>query len=166
MTIEFDKNNKNLMSFGTKKILEQKVEMAEEVVRQAHLSIGEAGGTNDWHDNPAFDHAQYQAALAIQALSVLKRDLENSEIITPRMEVEDVGLGNKVILDFGDGEIGEYNVLGPADASYNRDSTNLSYKSPTGKAIIGHKAGDSVVYETCDHLSLEVKIVDIQVGDF
>lgn len=88
-------------------------------------------------------------------------------IIKPRKEVEDVGLGNKVLLKYGDGEKETVHFLGDDDARFRQDlGVVTSRESPLGRAIFGKKRGETAKVRLNPEESLEVEVLDILPGDF
>lgn len=156
-------HGQNIMSPQTKRLLEQMLSKAESDKKDAHLSIGEAGGTNDWHDNPALDQAHLDAKMTNLRVEKLREMLKDPTIIRPRSDTDVVDVGNAIILDFGDGFPEEVNLLGVADATYNTGF--ISNESPIGKAILGRHVGEEVKY-VVDERTMTVKIIQIKKGGF
>lgn len=159
------------MSEQTRSQLKYKYESEKLKFDEALKKTGAAGGTNDWHDNPEFDEANRQVDLASISLRDLGAFLDDPEIIKPRRDTSNVGIGNTVLLRFeGDPEPEKFNVLGRADAIINR--SNISYASPLGSALLGKKPGEKVSFqfeaksESSLPITVSVEIVKILPGDF
>ncbi len=108
----------------------------------------------------------------VHNISMLKSDLssignlDNISIIKPRIESDDVGLGNLVTLKYSDGELENFNILSKDDVVYNNKGTTvISWESPLAKIIFGKKVGDKVLLEI-GNAKQEITIVGISPGDF
>jgi transcription elongation factor GreA len=99
------------------------------------------------------ENAEYEAAKneqafvegRIQELDVL---LASAKIIEDngKKKSDGVQLGSKVSIKEGNFEAETFIIVGAAEA--NPREGKISHESPIGKAIIGHKVGDSVKVET------------------
>ena len=79
--------------------------------------------------------------------------MKNAKIIRGGKR-ESVVLGAVVVIDMG-GKKMEYTLVGPTEA--NPLEGKISNESPIGKAIFGHKAGETVEFN-----GKKVKIVEIK----
>jgi transcription elongation factor GreA len=99
------------------------------------------------------ENAEYEAAKneqafvegRIQELDVL---LASAKIIEDngRKKSDSVQLGSKVTIKEGNFEAETFSIVGMAEA--NPREGKISNESPIGKAILGHRVGDSVKVET------------------
>lgn len=93
-------------------------------------------------------------------------DLSGAGVILPRNEVDSIGLGNRVRLQFEDGEETVY-LLGRDDAIYRKDlGVVTSEDSPLGKAILGKRVGESAMVQINPKKSFGVTIAEVLPGDF
>ena len=87
--------------------------------------------------------------------------LKNAEIIEDHAESDEVGL-NKVVKIYipEDEEEEEYKIV----TSIRGSSINgyISIESPLGKALLGHKVGDTVYVQVNDNYGYEVEIREIR----
>ena len=155
---------KNLMTGVTEKKLQNDLLEANKKAGEALRAIGEgAGVSSDWHDNFPFEQANRDFELYSSMRALIKRQLENREIIKPRENTEEVGIGNQVAVILEDEKEPEtFTILGVSDATVKSDW--ISYESPLGSSLMGKKVGDVVDFfigETIRH----VKIVKIRRGD-
>lgn len=119
-SIEQDKSA-NLMTDDAYEFLKRSLQDAEDHLKEAHLSVGEAGDTSDWHDNFAFDEAHRQIDLWSSVVRMRRSQMENVVSIPPRTETDRVGLGNAVELRFqGEEENETFLVLGSVDAMFRK----------------------------------------------
>ncbi|OGM24966.1 hypothetical protein A2715_00095 [Candidatus Woesebacteria bacterium RIFCSPHIGHO2_01_FULL_39_32] len=152
------------MSQAARDELERRLREFGGSLEEAYNNIGEAGGTSDWHDNAALDEVYRQVGLLEIYSSRIQRKLYKPEIIAPREETDDVGIGNKVALRFeGESEPEEFNLLGPADASVLPGA--ISFESPVGSALIGRQVGDEIEIEVNGQIH-RIRIEGIRPGDF
>ncbi|NPV86376.1 MAG: transcription elongation factor GreA [Anaerolineae bacterium] len=112
------------------------------------------------------ENADYISAKEEQAfLEGRIRELElvlNNAIIIDEIEqnLEEVGIGDRVTIKEEGYDIEEtYHMVGPKEADPTKG--RISYESPIGKALIGHKVGEVVNAETPSG-SLKLKIIRIE----
>lgn len=80
----------------------------------------------------------------IQELEAILKNTVIIEHLNPDFEV--VGIGNYVTIQEDDFPEEKYHIVGPQEA--NPTNGRISYESPIGTALIGHKVGDDVVVHT------------------
>lgn len=132
--------------------LEKKKEAVEE-------SLGEAGGSGEWHDNPAWEHAQHEYALIAGRLKELKDILNNATIVDQTNDdVTSVAIGHLITICI-DGDEEQYTLLGPLEA--NPTEGIISYLSPLGQALMALSKGDKFTFSTPDG-DLSGVVLDIQ----
>ncbi len=138
--------------------------IANELVEQ-HKELGVAGGTNDFHDNAAFDEANRKIDVTGILFEQWRQAVMCPTFIERRKETDTAQIGNLVHVEIMTyGEQFRANILGSADAIlFQNDS--ISYESPLGKALLGHVKGAEVEYEAANR-KLRAKIIDIFPGDF
>jgi transcription elongation factor GreA len=111
-------------------------------VRRAEIAaqIGSAADDGDLSENAAYDHAKDEQALIEGRIATLEHFLRNAVLIeAPSSSV--VQLGSKVTIE-QDGDRDTYTILGPLEAAPTKG--RISNESPMGRALLNHKAGDSV----------------------
>ncbi|NTV35229.1 MAG: transcription elongation factor GreA, partial [Deltaproteobacteria bacterium] len=116
----------------------------QEVANRLHEAM--EGG--ELIENAEYEAAKNEQAFVegrIQELDVL---LASAKIIEDngRKKSDSVQLGSKVTIKEGNFEAETFTIVGMAEA--NPREGKISNESPIGKAILGHKAGDSVKVET------------------
>jgi transcription elongation factor GreA len=115
--------------------------------------IATARAFGDLSENEEYSSARNEQKLAEGRILEIQDILKNAKIIRGGKR-ETVALGATVVLDMG-GRSVEYALVGPTEA--NPLEGKISNESPIGKAIFGHKAGESV-----DFNGKKVKIVEIK----
>jgi transcription elongation factor GreA len=154
-----------VMSQRAYEAAKQKLGIKEAGLINQHRELGAAGGTNDFHDNAAFDEAN--RLIDVMGIDVAKWSaaVHYPQIIEPRSETDTVQLGNRVDLELTDfNDRFTRHLLGPVDAILFPDEA-ISYESPLGKAILGNAPGAEVTYEAQRRL-YKVKIHNVLPGLF
>ena len=57
-----------------------------------------------------------------------------------------VKVGSKVTIDFGDGEAETYCLIDARSPKPEGSVAGLSTQTPVGRALLGHRAGDTITY--------------------
>jgi len=123
--------------------------------------IKEARSFGDLSENSEYDEAKNEQAKLYGRIAEVENILANAVIIEENDEPADhVGLGCKVrVLDLETEEEEEYSIVGSQEA----DPMNfcISDDSPFGRAMIGHKVGDTVDVEAPVGL-LHFRIISVE----
>lgn len=115
-------------------------------------------------DDPLGDSAD-QASLFERAEAAARLDRRIHEItdllagVVPAEDEEDLPAGTTVQLKFDDGSVDTLRVVGIAEEAEDEPSA-VTADSPLGKAIAGHKAGETITYRT-PRGELSAKIVEL-----
>ncbi len=133
---------------GLKKLKDE----LENLKTQGRADIAEkikiARGYGDLSENSEYDEAKNEQAKIEARIVEIESMLKNVEIISDvKGTSKTVVLGSKVkILDVEFDEEVEYRIVGSAEA----DPSNgyISDEAPVGKALLGHKVGDTVKADT------------------
>ncbi len=129
--------------------LQEELDFLRTVKRQEVANrLHEAMEGGELIENAEYEAAKNEQAFVegrIQELDVL---LASAKIIEDngRKKSDHVQLGSKVTIKEGNFEAETYSIVGAAEA--NPREGKISNESPIGKAILGHKVGDSVKVET------------------
>jgi len=117
----------------------------------------------DIAENAEYDAAKNEQAMLEARIAKLEEQLVAARVIEKREISKDVvSLGSKVRLrDLDAKQTVEYQIVGSAEA--NPAASKLSNESPVGKAIIGHKKGETVEVTT-PRGSLKYKILEIKAA--
>ena len=117
----------------------------------------------DIAENAEYDDAKNEQALLEHRIATLEERLLNARVIeASEVSTEVVSIGSKVKLEDIDAkETVEYHIVGSAEAD--PGANKLSNESPVGKAIIGHKKGETVEV-SAPRGSLKFKILDIKAA--
>jgi transcription elongation factor GreA len=117
----------------------------------------------DIAENAEYDDAKNEQAMLEHKIAQLEERLLNAKVIDAAdVDTSVVSIGSIVRLrDVDAKETFEYHIVGSAEA--NPSASKLSNESPVGKAIMGHKKGETVEV-TAPRGSLKFKILDIKAA--
>ncbi|MDQ2982486.1 MAG: transcription elongation factor GreA [Actinomycetota bacterium] len=117
----------------------------------------------DIAENAEYDDAKNEQAMLEHRIATLEERLRNARVIEKKEISKDVvSVGSKVKLrDVDAKQTVEYHIVGSAEA--NPAENKLSNESPVGKAIIGHKKGETIEV-TAPRGSLKFKILEIKAA--
>jgi transcription elongation factor GreA len=117
----------------------------------------------DIAENAEYDDAKNEQAMLEARIAKLEERLAAARVIEKREIAKDVvSVGAKVRLrDVDAKQTVEYHIVGSAEA--NPAEFKLSNESPVGRAIIGHKKGETVEVTT-PRGSLKYKILEIKAA--
>lgn len=115
--------------------------------------IATARAFGDLSENEEYSSARNEQKIAEGRILEIQEILKNAKIIRAGKK-DSVVLGATVILDMG-GKKTEYILVGPTEA--NPLEGKISNESPIGKALLGHKAGESFEFN-----GKKVKIIEIK----
>ncbi len=123
--------------------------------------IKEARSFGDLSENAEYDEAMNEQAKMEARIAKLEDDLANSTILDENeLSTEVISTGSRVeVRNTSTGLIVEYHILGKTQA--NPEMGIISDQSPVGRALLGHKAGESVTVETPTGKSFSLEILSI-----
>src|SRR5213593_3359739 len=141
---------------GYKKLQEEIEYLSNDKRREVADRIRIAREFGDIAENAEYDDAKNEQAL-------LEERLRDARVINKKDVAKDVvSVGSKVKLrDVTAKQTVEYYIVGSAEA--NPAKNKLSNESPVGKAIIGHKKGETVEV-TAPRGSMKYKILEIKAA--
>ena len=129
-------------------------EVAEKI--KVALSFG------DLSENSEYDEAKNEQAIVEARILTLENQLKNVKIIEKsQLDKGTVSLGSFVTIrdvEFGD-EL-TYRIISSVESS--NDMSTITDESPVGKALLGHKAGDSVMVTVPSGAKIEYQIIKIE----
>ena len=124
--------------------------LSEEVKRLALMG--------DFSENAGYQLAKGRLRGLNQRILDTEDLLKRAEIIAPNPNKNSIGLGHSVTVEVN-GQIKTYQILGSTET--NPLKGVISYSSPLGTALIGHKVGDIVVVTLSDRV-VQYKIIKIE----
>jgi transcription elongation factor GreA len=144
--------------------LKQEIEVLSTVKRREVAErIRIAREFGDIAENAEYDDAKNEQMLLEHRIATLEERMRDARVISKKDIAKDVvSIGSKVKLrDVAAKETVEYRIVGSAEA--NPAENKLSNESPVGKAIIGHKKGETVEVST-PRGALKFKILEIKAA--
>jgi transcription elongation factor GreA len=137
----------------------EELERLKTIDRERNLeALKEARAQGDLSENADYDAAREEQARIEKRIKELENILKNAELIKEDTSNK-VNIGKKVTLKLNNLDPVEYTLVGTLEA--NPIENKISNESPVGKAIIGHKKGDSVTFKTEANKEIKVTIVDV-----
>jgi transcription elongation factor GreA len=148
---------------GYKKLQAEIEYLSNDKRREVAERIRIAREFGDIAENAEYDDAKNEQALLEHRISTLEERLRDAKVINKKDVAKDVvSVGSKVKLrDVDAKQTVEYHIVGSAEA--NPAENRLSNESPVGKAIIGHKKGETVEV-VAPRGSLKYKILEIKAA--
>jgi transcription elongation factor GreA len=118
----------------------------------------------DIAENAEYNDAKNDQMLLEHRIARLEEQLRNARVIEKKEISSDVvSVGSTVRLrDVDAKQTVEYYIVGSAEA--NPSENKLSNESPVGKAIMGHKKGETVEVTTPRGARLKYKILEIKAA--
>jgi transcription elongation factor GreA len=115
--------------------------------REVAARIKEAREFGDISENAEYDDAKNEQAMIEARIAALEDKLRSATVIDPtELSADVVRVGSTVHVVDGAGSKLKYTIVGSAEAK--PAEMKLSNESPVGKALIGRKKGDEVVFAT------------------
>ena len=153
-------NKIRLTDDGLKKLQDELENLKTTGRKEIAEKIKIARGYGDLSENSEYDEAKNEQAKIEARIVEIEAMLKNVEIITDvKGSTKTVMLGSKVkILDVEFDEEAIYRIVGSAEADPNAGL--ISDESPVGKALLGHKVGETVFAEAPAG-EIEFKIISI-----
>ncbi len=125
--------------------LETELNELKTVVRPRVIKdLKDARAQGDLSENAEYDAARDEQAQVEARIKELEYKLEHSTIAEKVSDI--VSIGSTVIIKYDDGEEDEYQIVGSMEAD--PFENKISNESPVGKAVIGHKSGETVKVES------------------
>ena len=117
----------------------------------------------DLSENDEYRSAKREYNANNSRIRYLESMIETAVIITVDSKTDEIGLFDEIDIEYvADGEKDTVRIV----TTLRNDvfSNNISKESPFGKALLGHKAGDTVTVDVAGKKSYQVKIIAIRKG--
>ena len=115
--------------------------------REIAARIKEAREFGDISENAEYDDAKNEQAMLEARIASLEEKLRSATVIEPSdLGTDLVRVGSIVHVKDEGGKSNKYTIVGSAEA--NPSEMKLSNESPVGKALLGRKRGEEVVFAT------------------
>jgi transcription elongation factor GreA len=132
--------------------------------REVAARIKEAREFGDIAENSEYDDAKNEQAMLEKQIADLEEKLRSARVIDEKkVDTDIVGVGVTVhVKDQKTDKSTKYKIVGSAEA--NPAEAKLSNESPVGKALIGHKRGETVSVPVPRGPARKLKITKIESG--
>jgi transcription elongation factor GreA len=115
--------------------------------REVAARIKEAREFGDISENAEYDDAKNEQAMLEARIAQLEDKLRSATVIdAAELDTDIVRVGTTVHVVDGDGAKRKYTIVGSAEAK--PAELKLSNESPVGKALLGRKKGEVVIFAT------------------
>ena len=139
--------NENFLTLEGLQKLEEELEFLTTVRRpEVARDIHEAKMDGDVSENAGYEEAKRQQAFLEGRIMTIDALLKNAVLIESGQTNDTAVLGARVTVVEEGFQPETYTIVGSAEA--NPGAGRISNESPLGKALMGHKAGDKVAYDS------------------
>lgn len=155
-------SKKHILTYaGLKKYEDELQDLKIHRRQEIAQKIKEAREQGDLSENAEYDAAKDEQRDIEARIEELEKILKNAEVVVEdEVDLDKINIGCQVkILDIEYSEELDYKIVGSTEA--NSLKGKISNESPVGKALIGHKVGDTVEVETPAGV-FAYKILEIQ----
>ena len=131
--------------------------------REVAERIKEAREFGDISENSEYDDAKNEQAMLEQRIMQLQERLRAAQVVDAKsVSTDAVSVGSVVnVKDEDSGKTHKFTIVGSPEA---KPPERLSYESPVGKALLGHRRNDIVDVPLPNGKSVQYKITKIDVG--
>ena len=149
---------------GLEKLQTELEELQTVKRREVAERIKEAREFGDISENSEYDDAKNDQMMLEQRIAQLEERLRSAQVVDPKdISTDAVQVGSVVsVKDEKTGKSSKYTIVGSAEA--NPAELKLSNESPVGKALLGHKRGDTVDVSLPSGKKRKLKITKIDVA--
>jgi transcription elongation factor GreA len=130
--------------------------------REVAQRIKEAREFGDISENSEYDDAKNEQAMLEKQISDLEEKLRGARVIDEKqVDTDVVGVGVTVhVKDQKTDKSSKYRIVGSAEAD--PAESKLSNESPVGKALLGHKRGETITVPVPRGPARKLKITKIE----
>lgn len=112
----------------------------------------------DYSENSELEQAKNDQAFLEGRIMTLEQMIKNAQLIDEKSRHDIVEVGSHVVVE-ADGKKEQYVIVGSAEAA--PEAGKISNESPVGRALQGHKAGETVKMSVPAG-TIEMKIISIR----
>src|SRR4051794_33711218 len=147
---------------GLQKLKDELQHLQTEKRREVAERIKEAREFGDISENSEYDDAKNEQAMLEQRIAQLEERLRSATVIDAKdLDTDVVRVGSEVHVKDGNCKSQTCTIGGSAEA---KPPERLSNESPVGKALLGHKKGETVEVSLPSGSKRKLKITKIGVG--
>lgn len=153
---------KNLLTYaGLTKLEEEIHDLKVNRRKQVAGKIKEAREQGDLSENAEYDAAKDEQRDIEARIDEIEKILKNAEVVVEdEVDANKINVGCKVdVIDLEYDEEMQFYIVGSTEA--NSLKNKISNESPVGKALLGHKVGETVTVELPAG-NIQYKVVEIQ----
>ncbi len=149
---------------GLEKLKDELETLSTSRRREVAERIKEAREFGDISENSEYDDAKNEQAMLESKIAQLQEKLRMATVIDSKeLSTDVVQVGSVVhVKDEKTGKSVKYTIVGSAEAK--PEESKLSNESPVGRALLGHKRGDTVAVQVPRGPARKLKITKIDVG--
>jgi len=140
---------------GSLQKLREQLAAARELDKQINVEIEEARAQGDLSENADYSAAMEKKASNNKIIEDLSRQIQEAVVVADVADTSKVSINTKVKFIRLDRNVEKEYVIGDS-INTNPDIGIISETSPLGKAMLGHKVGDTVIVETKVPYSIEI----------
>ena len=116
---------------------ELRTKKRQEVAERIHAAMQ----FGDYSENSELEQAKNDQAFLEGRIMTLEQQVKNAQIIDEKSHHDKVEIGSHVVVE-AEGSKDSYVIVGSAEAA--PAEGRISNESPVGKALMGHRAGETV----------------------
>jgi len=147
---------------GLQKLKDELEHLQTDKRREVAERIKEAREFGDISENSEYDDAKNEQAMLEQRIAQLEERLRAATVIDAKeLGTDQVRVGSEVHVQDEKGKKQTFTIVGSAEA---KPPERLSNESPVGKALLGHKKGETVEDSLPNGSKRSLKITKIGVG--
>ncbi len=152
-----------LTADGLEKLKTELVLLQGDRRREVAQRIKEAREFGDITENSEYDDAKNEQAMLEARIAQVEERLRSAQVVDAKdVSTDVVQVGSVVnVKDEVSGKTQKFTIVGSPEA---KPPERLSYESPVGKALLGHKRNDIVNVPLPSGKSIQYKITKIDVG--
>ncbi|HWC28403.1 MAG TPA: transcription elongation factor GreA [Solirubrobacteraceae bacterium] len=131
--------------------------------REVAQRIKEAREFGDIAENSEYDDAKNEQAMLEARIAQVEERLRSATVVDAKdVSTDSVQVGSTVnVKEEDSGKTQKFTIVGPPEA---KPPERLSYESPVGKALLGHRRNEVVDVALPNGRTLKYKITKIDVG--
>lgn len=123
-------------------------------------AIKVARGFGDLSENSEYDDAKDSQAANEERISEIKQMLANASVVSAPKNNKTVDFGHVVTVEDANSRERTFKLVGTAEADPKQGK--ISNESPMGKALFGHRKGETVSFLSPSGKTLTYKILNIE----
>ena len=154
-------NNVTYLTPEGKAKLEAELEQLRTTGRkELSIRLNQAISMGDLSENADYHKAKEDQGFMEGRIQEIEAILSSSEVIQEKAKYDDVAIGARVTIKEADYPPETYHLVGRNEA--NPREGKISHASPIGKALLGHRVGETVVAQLPNGNTVELEILKIE----